>query len=399
MKNIPIHPKSILALTLGCAVMAPSFAQVEKIDKDASRLILTTSALYNDNFNPTVKGEQGAYGVSIAPRGTLVAGGEGYDLKFAYHGRLQQMEFSDSDLPFDDSQDFNSFGGSVLSRFYLTEALHLDGKVEHLTDTQYFAKGISSSNKNVYRPDELKLNAASLSLVYGKDTDERFAAFTLGVRDFDYDPVNSYSELFNLTQTSAVLDLGFAQSSATRIIARLEASDESYDSSERQDSDVYRVMVGVDWQPTGKSRLRALVGMYSRDFEAGDSNNGLSWELSYIYSPSKPWIIELTSAQYSDISEDEDTSDTRKQEFKGKVSYKYSDTWKYSLYAKHLKTTFYFTKKEKDKDENSVGGEAELKLKKHSKLKFKAGYKDVSSSDNSTEYSQNEVGLAWEHEF
>ena len=399
MKLMKIKFNPVVTILASGLLAGTAHGQVEKIDKGVSPLVVKTSAIYNDNFNPTVKGEQGAYGIVIEPTGALVTTGEGYGLKVAYQGRLQQMKFTDDDLKFDDSQDFNRYGASVLGRLYLSESMHLDAKVEHVQDTQLFGKGISSSNKNVYEPDELALTSGTLSLVYGGDTDERFVAFTLGTRDFDYDPINSYSELFNLTQTSARLEMAFAQSSATRIVAKLEATDEDYDSQVREDSKMYRGLVGVDWRPTGKSRLRALVGVYSREFDQGESNNGASWEFQYSHSPSKLWLIDLTSAQFSDVSEDEDTSDTRKQEFKGKVSYKYSDKWKYAVYAKHLTTTFYFTDKEKDKDESSAGFEADLKLADHSKLSFKVGYKDVSSSDNSTEYSQNEVGIAWEHEF
>lgn len=391
--------KTLISLLISSTWLGSAWGQVEQINKAASALTVKTGALYTDNLNPTITPEQAAFGIVIEPKGTLVTAGEGYELAIGYNARLQQYTLSDDDLPIDDSQNFNRFGASLLSRFYLSEAMHFDAKIEHVTDNQKFGTGISSSSKNVLEPDKLKLNSGFASLVYGLDTSSRYLAFTLGVEDYQYDPINPGSELFDITVKSAKLEVAFAQSAVTRLIARLEAHDEDYDSSLRDDGEVFQGLVGIDWRPTGKSRLQALVGMYKRDFSNGESNDGASWLIEYGYSPNELWLLDFASSQFSDVSENENTNDTLNRENSLKLSYRYSEQWYYAAYFEWFKTTFYFSDSQIEQKENKAWIEAVLNLTAFNRINFRVGYLDVSSSDDFIDYSQNEVGITWEYEF
>lgn len=369
--------------------------QVRVIDKNASPLEVTTSAIYNDNLNPTLDTEYSATGVRVAPRGSLVAVSEGAWFVADYHANLEYYRLSDDPVLIEDDQDFNGYGASLMSRLFLSKAWHLDAQAGYARRTEYFGEGISQLRLDVLEADERDRAEGALTLVYGNDTSERFVAVKVSTQQDSYADNNEYSERFDVSRNALEVNLAFRQSSVTRWLVRLEGIDEDFDDPTREDSKVYRALLGADWRPTGKSRLEVLVGMFERDFDTQGSSSGLSWSIDYTNRPSDHWSVELSSARFTDTSANEFTSDSIKQTAGVDIRYLFSEQWWSGVMVNYENTEFEETTGTRDLDRTYAFFQLGAKLKEHSELRLNVGSRDVSMSDDLVDYTQNEVRLSW----
>jgi hypothetical protein len=388
----------LLSLALWVCVFAVH-GQVEKIDKNASPLEVTSALIYTDNLNPTLENEVSAYGIVVSPKGKLVYTGDGLWFMADYEAQLQRFRSSEELENVEQDQSFNSARGRLLSRFFVSDYWLIDAEIQHSKETQRFGTGITSLREDVRIADELTRNNAGLGLVYGSDTSSRFMSLKYAYVDYDYEAKNAYSELFNLTQQSLKFDLSFRRSSLTKILLRLEARDDDFENEARTDSKFYEVLAGIDWKPSGKTQLEAYIGSYRREFASSATSSGLSWLLELKYQPADSWLFELSSTQTSDVSKSETTSDTLDQDNTARISYLYSEQWKVGAYIALASTEFVEEQASSNLDELKAGLTWTLSMKKHNQISVKLGTVDVSGNGNVLEYSQNEARLDWRYEF
>lgn len=390
-----IQNKKWLACLITSFMSAGAVADVTVINPDASPLEVSLSSIYSDDLNPTDGIDNKAYGISFAPKGKLVAKGDGTWFMADYEANLEKYWLSEESPLFSDDQDFNDFRLKLLGRMFIAEAWHLDLEAQHRTDTQYYGKGISQLRNNVFNTDRLSENSAALSLVYGNDTSQRFVGIKLFGTEQRYNDNNAYAELFEMQSQGVELDVAFRQSAATSLLFRLEGKQEDFDSVLRDDSTVYRALVGANWQPTGVSRLKVLVGMFYRDIEDKESSSGLSWTLDYMNKPTESWSIGLTSSRSSEVSNNELTSDSLKQDLGLTIDYAYSEQWSFGTYFQFAQTEFEEPLGVRELDESKGGISLSLSLKEHSEVSFSLGTDDVSTSDGLIDYRQSEARLSW----
>jgi hypothetical protein len=382
---------------MGAVFMATG--QVENIDKNASPLEITSGIIYTDNLNPTLENEVGAYGIIVSPRGKLVFAGDGLWFMADYEAQLQRFKLSEELDNLDRDQSFNSVRARLLSRFFVSDAWYIDADVQHSSETQRFGTGITSLRKNVTLADKLTSNNAGLKLVYGKDTSSRYISLKYNYQDNDYEAINAYSELFDMTQQSLKFDLAFGQSSLTRILFRFELSDDDFESELREDSQLYEALAGVNWKPSGKTQLEAYIGVYRREFASSATSTGLSWLLEFSHKPTDNWLFELSSARSSDVSKTETTSDTLDQDNIAHLSYLYSEQWKIGAYIAFVTSEFIEADQSSQLDELKAGLAWTLSVQKYNQISLRLGSLDVSGSGDVLEYSQNEARIDWRYEF
>lgn len=391
-----IRNKKWLACLIAASLTAKATAEITVINPDASPLEVSISAKYNDDLNPTDNLDNKAYGVAFSPKGQLIVKGEGTWFLADYEANLETYRLSDESEQFSDDQDFHDARVKLLSRVFITDAWHLDAQVQHRTDTQSYGKGISQLRNNVFETDRLSENSVALSLVYGNDTSQRFVAVKLYGVDQRYNDNNAYSELFEMQSQGVELDIAFRQSAVSSLLFRLEGKQEDFDSELRSDSNLYRALIGADWQPTGVSKLKILLGMFWRDFDGQESNSGLSWTLDYVNKPTKSWSIGLRSSRSSQASNNELTSDSVRQDVGVNIDYDYSEQWGFGTYFQYAQTEYEEPLGVRELDENKGGVSISLNLKEHSTISFSVGTDSVSSSDGAIDYRQNEAVLSWQ---
>jgi hypothetical protein len=376
-----------------------SSAQVQNINKDVSPLNISLSALYVDDINPTIEKELGAFGAVIAPKGQLVATYEGAKVLLDYSANLERFKLTDNTLLLDEMQQFDSFNITLFSRFYISQAWHVDAQIQHVDQTQRFGEGISQLRTNVLIADQLKQNRGAASIVYGNDTTSRYISITAFSSKSSYEPNNNYSSSFDIAEQGLEFDVAFKQSNASSLLFRLAATDEDFVSDNRQDSVVYQALLGMAWQPSGKTKFETLIGMYSRDFDSQDSSSGLSWIFDFSTEPTENWLVKVQSARNTGISKSELTSSSVEQNVALDVTYKATEQWHFGVSLSAGNTEFEEVDAVSKLNEVRAGLNIALILKEHSKVLFKLCVNDQSFDDFSIDYQQSEARLTWEVNF
>jgi len=376
-----------------------AFSAVQVVNKDASPLELSISSVLVDDINPTIEGELGAWGAVIAPKGQLVATYEGAQFLLDYSANLARYRLTEDTVLLDETQEFDSFKVKLFSRFFISQAWHVDAQIQHLDQTQRFGEGISQLRSNVLFADQLKQNRGAASLVYGNNTASRYISLSAFSSKTSYEPNNDYSSSFDIAEQGVEFDVAYQQSNASSLLFRLTATDEDFVSENRQDSRVYQALLGMDWQPSGKTKLEALIGMYSREFDSQDSSSGLSWTFDFSTEPTNYWLVKVQSARFTGISKSEATSSSVEQNVALDVTYKASERWHFGVNLSAGNTEFEEVDTVSELNEVRAGVNVTLILKEHSQVLFYVGVNEQSYIDSSIDYQQSEARLTWKVNF
>jgi hypothetical protein len=379
--------------------LKPAFSAVRVVNKDASPLGLSISTILVDDINPTIEKAFGAFGTVIVPKGQLVTTYEGAQFLLDYSANLERFKLTDDTLLLDEKQQFNSFNITLFSRFFISQAWHVDAQIQHVNQTQRFGEGISQLRNNVLIADQLKQNRGTASIVYGNDTTSRYISISAFSSKSSYEPNNDYSSFFDIAEQGLEFDVAFKQSSASSLLFRLAATDEDFISDNRQDSRVYQALLGMAWQPSGKTKLEALIGMYSRDSDSQNSSSGLSWIFDFSTEPTENWSVKVQSARNTGISKSELTSSSVQQNVALDVTYKATEQWHFGVSLNAGNTEFEEVDGVSKLNEVRAGVNIALILKEHSKVLFKLDVDDQSFDDDSIDYQQSEARLTWEVNF
>jgi len=395
--NIRVTILFFFVILLLC--LKPAFSAVRVVNKDASPLGLSISTILVDDINPTIEKALGAFGTVIVPKGQLVATYEGAQFLLDYSANLERFKLTDDTLLLDEKQQFNSFNITLFSRFFISQAWHVDAQIQHVNQTQRFGQGISQLRNNVLIADQLKQNRGTASIVYGNDTTSRYISISAFSSKSSYEPNNDYSSFFDIAEQGLEFDVAFKQSSASSLLFRLAATDEDFISDNRQDSRVYQALLGMAWQPSGKTKLEALIGMYSRDSDSQNSSSGLSWIFDFSTEPTENWSVKVQSARNTGISKSELTSSSVQQNLALDVTYKATEQWHFGVSLNAGNTEFEEVDGVSKLNEVRAGVNIALILKEHSKVLFKLDVDDQSFDDDSIDYQQSEARLTWEVNF
>jgi hypothetical protein len=394
------NDKSVVVfVVLGFVINGMAFGQVKPIDKNASALVTEVNVTSTDNLNPTVNEKSNAHGVGLKASGQLVATGEGNWLMLSYEGKFERFNLSDSPVLLSTEYDFSSYKGTLLGRLFITKAWYVDTELMHTKEDEKFGFGLSNLRNKVLLADERTQNDASFNLLYGNDTSNRSISFKLSSSDIKYADVNAYSTLFNYKQQALDVNIAFRQSSLTRWLFSFEANDDNYDSDLRDDSRLYRLLLGVDWHLSGKSKFQALLGAYRRERADDETSSGLSWSIDYLYQARQDLLFTLSSSRLSAVGQSELTSDSENSSLAADLSYFYSDQWQVGANLALDRSEYDDVLVSQVLDEQIGRIRLTLLLKEHSKVWFDATTRRVSSSDDSVDYRQNEVRLSWRYTF
>ena len=385
--NIRVTILFFFVILLLC--LKPAFSAVRVVNKDASPLGLSISTILVDDINPTIEKALGAFGTVIVPKGQLVATYEGAQFLLDYSANLERFKLTDDTLLLDEKQQFYSFNITLFSRFFISQAWHVDAQIQHVDQTQRFGEGISQLRNNVLIADQLKQNRGTASIVYGNDTTSRYISISAFSSKSSYEPNNDYSSFFDIAEQGLEFDVAFKQSSASSLLFRLAATEEDFISDNRQDSRVYQALLGMAWQPSGKTKLEALIGMYSRDSDSQNSSSGLSWIFDFSTEPTENWSVKVQSARNTGISKSELTSSSVQQNLALDVTYKATEQWHFGVSLNAGNTEFEEVDGVSKLNEVRAGVNIALILKEHSKVLFKLDVDDQSFDDDSIDYQQS----------
>jgi len=363
------------------------------IDKEASPLKINFLGYTTDNFNPTLDNTYHASLIKLSAHGKLVTINNALSLQANYAANYQGAKLDSNTLT--KSNDFYSTEFGLLARLYLQKELFLDALVSYEKTDELPGTGISKLRKNILFSDEKTQVNALLGITYGSDIASRSMSLTYSQIDSEYADINSYSSLFSFTQKTLTSNIKFKLSSATHFILFIEHQQDDYDALSRDDSTMQRIMVGMDWQASGSSTIKALIGKYQRNPNIADKTSGLTWQLSYQYSPRDDFKIQLSSTQSSIAGESELSTNSVQQQWLVQADYLYNSQWHYGLNAVTGQTNYKESQGKRTFDEALIKLFTSYQFRKYSRVEFYLGDRSVKESNNIIDYQQNEVGLSW----
>ncbi|MDM7861413.1 hypothetical protein QTP81_12475 [Alteromonas sp. ASW11-36] len=383
--------------SLVCSGLA--FAQTENIDKDVSPLKLSAAIAHNDSINPLIAGDTDATGFIINAEGALVTVQESTWWQFDYGAEYEQFRLQEDQFAFDDNQDFYSYNLRVMSRTFVHEAFTLDVQAGHEQEKQRYGEGITRFRDEVLSVDTLTRNHASALFVYGREPSRNAFSVRLSWQDDEYDDVNDYARLFDISQVGVEAQARYALSGATRFLVRVLMREDDYVAPDRIDSELTRGLIGIDWIISGKSSAQVLIGGFKRDAEDGSDNSGFSWDFRYQYKPSDLSLLTLSSRRVSNVSEVEFASDSVDVIHGVDWQYVYNELWFWGIRLNWLDKTLESASLERDIKQFDFNASLGFNLTSYQSIHFDFMRRDVSSNDNFLDYTQNEVGLRWQYEY
>lgn len=375
-----------------------NYAQIKNIDENIPALTVSLSGSYIDNFNPTLAESISSAGAQVSAFGSLVTKGEGFYVGLDY-AASEQFNFTQrSDENFDGDQNFTQATANIYSRIFVTHDLAFDASISHTHADQPFGQGLSRFRNNVLTTDTLNSTQLGGTLIFGKETATRYITLGVRTREDRFENNNAYSTLFNLSQQVAELNILFRRS-ATGLALKFDVTNDDFEQASRIDSTMYRALVGLDWQATGKSKLRALIGQFWRDVERGNNDSGLSWQVDYEHSPREDITLTMSSARISQESELEFATNSIIETYVGGLTYQYSTQWSYAVNVNFRTTDFVAVEDIAGLDEFIANTFVEAQIKDHSRLRLQYAFQNVKNEDSSIDYRQNEVRLTWFYAF
>jgi len=367
------------------------------IDKDASPFESNLTGYTTDNFNPTLDTSHRASLLGLSAQGKLVTIKNALTLQVNYSADYQKAKLDSDSLT--NNKSFLSTDLGVLARLYLQKEWYVDTAINYSKKDQLLGTGISKLRKNIISADQQTQTNALVGITYGGETSSRSISLTYSQTDTNYANINNYSSLFSFTQQALIANIKFKLSSATDFILLIEHQQDDYDAITRDDSTMQRIMAGMNWQPSGSSKITALIGKYQRTPDVADKTSGLTWQFSYQYSPRDDFKVQLSSTQSSIAGESEISTDSVKQQWQLQTDYFYNSLWHYGFNGVSSQTDYKEALGKRTFDEKFVKLFTRYQFRKYNNVQFYIGYRSAKESTNIIDYQQNEVGLSWHYKF
>ncbi len=389
----------LLSAFVSVLLSANASAQQENIDKSASPLEITTGVVFSDSVNPLISDDTDAFGAALQAEGKLVTTQESSWFQLDYGASYERFSLQDDQLAFDDTQDFYGYNVRIMSRTFVSKSVTANLELEHKTEQQKYGEGITRFQDNVLSVDTLRRNRAAASIVYGREPNRNAVVLDLFWQDDQYDDDNDYAPLFDLNQVGASVEGRYLLGGRVGLVARFSMSEDDYASETRVDSTLYRALVGIEWQLTGSSNVRALVGGFERDADDNNDRDGFSYDLTYQYSPSEFSQFSINSKRTSAVSEVEFSSSSVDLIHSVDWQYELNERWFWGVNLNYLDKDIETIDVTRTIDQLDLFFRLGFNLNSYQLIRLDVMRRDVSSSDNSIDYQQNEVGLRWQYVF
>ena len=372
------------------------FANADKINKNASPMKVGLTTLYTDNFNPTLIDKENTSLIKLFANGELVSINDELWLQAKYSGQYIKTDNKDSAS---ETNSFTQGDVSLLGRLYLQPNFYINTSLEYKHENELFGSGLSKLRHHVVNADKYNQTNFLIAGTYGAASEDRTISLSYQQSDKKYSAINFYSQLFSLLQKKLSLKTKFKLSANTQFVALIELQKDNYDSLLREDSDKQQIMLGMDWQTSGISTFSFLLGKYQRTPENTDKSTGLVWKLSYQYAPRDDFQVDLLSSQTSIAGQSEVASNSELQAWQARLNYLYSKQWTYYARASFEKTLFQEPLKDHTLKNKFIELGVSYNIHNYHKIQLIVTNRDVTDSNGSIDYRQNEVGVHWLYDF
>ncbi|MEP1447050.1 MAG: hypothetical protein ABJK37_13150 [Paraglaciecola sp.] len=388
------------------SLISPVVAAVDEttINPDADKLVINSSIGYLDNYHPHLNDGISANAFSLGLAGKLVSMHESAWLQATYSAAHTQFKPDETEMELEDK--FNQYNIQLLSRFFVSNKWYLDLQGGHQKADYLLGSDIAKFRPATTIGDSVSRNELAASVVYGgrnNNSDsratKRFLKFAISHLDQDYEDNNPYSNLFDLTRDTAELGLNFKVSEITQFETSFQFEKVDFVDDSQLDSDVYRLLLGFQWQGTGQTHLKLLVGGYKRVYQSMSDRQGFLAELDTEYAPLDYLTISLKGSQTSTTGDIQGSLDTVTKGVKLAINYYYRDHIRFTVNGHVNHTEFEQVTEQRSSDDSAVGIVAELLFNDHSSISLGMAKESLEYDLLGLDYVQNKVELSCRYAF
>jgi hypothetical protein len=387
-----IHGFMLLFTTVVAAV------DENTINPNAEKFVLNSSVQYLDNYHPRLNDGISATALSAGINGKLLSMHQGVWLQASYSGAYTQFKLDENEVALEDQ--FSHYNIELLSRLFMGNKWYVDLQGTHRNVDYLLGTGIAKFRPATIAGDSVSSNEIAASVVYGSGINnsdgresKRFIKLALSHLNQDYADKNTYSNLFDLTRDTAEIGLNFKISDITQFETSFEFEKVDFVDDSQLDNDVYRLLLGFEWQGTGQTHLRLLVGGYKRVYQLMPDNQGFLAELDAEYTPRNNLSITLKGSQTTTTGVIENSLDTVTKSASFAINYGYKEHIKFIVKAHINNTQFEQTGEERTSVDSAVGLSSEVLVTDHSTVSLTLQRESLEYDLLGLDYSQNKVEL------
>ena len=368
------------------------------INPDTEKFVFNSSIQYLDNYHPRQSDGISATALSAGVDGRLVSMHESVWFQAAYSGTYSQFKIDDTELALDDK--FGQYDVSLLGRFFMGQKWYVDLQGAHREVDYLLGTGIAKFRPATLIADSESSDKVEASLVYGNginrsdsSASRKFVRLGFSHLKQDYADKNAYSYLFDLTRDKAELGLSLKLSDITQFEASVELENVDFVDDSQLDNDVYRLLLGFEWQGTGQTRLKFLVGGYKRIYQSAPDNQGFLAELNAEYTPLSNLSITLKGSQTTTTGIVEDALDTIMKSAKLAIHYGYKEHVEFIAMATFSNTQYEQIGDVQTSSESAVGIVSNVSVYDYSTVSLVLQRESLENNFLSLDYVQNKVEL------
>ncbi|MBL4630175.1 MAG: hypothetical protein JKY14_03120 [Paraglaciecola sp.] len=374
------------------------------LNPDAEKFVLNTSVQYLDNYHPSLSDGIIATAFSAGVDGQLLSMHESVWLQAAYSGAYTQFKLDETELDLDDK--FSQYEISLLGRFFMGNRWYVDLQGSHTEIDYLLGKGIAKFRPATLTGDSESANKVAASLVYGNGINssdsresKKFIWFGFSRLKQDYADKNDYSNLFDLTRDEAELGLSIKLSDITQFETSLQFENVDFVDDSQLDNTVYRLLLGFEWQGTGQTRFKLLVGGYRRVYQLLADNQGLLAELDAVYAPQSNLSISLKGSQATATALVENALDTIIRSVGFSINYAYKEHVEFVFRANVSHTQYEQIGADQTSAERAIGLTSNVSIYDYSTVSLVLQRESLDNDFLSMDYVQNKVELKCRYAF
>jgi hypothetical protein len=389
----------MLLFSSACAAVAEN-----TINPDAEKFVFNSAIQYLDNYHPRQSDGISATALSAGVDGKLVSMHQGVWLQAAYSGTYTQFKLDETELALDDK--FGQYDISLLGRFFMGNKWYVDLQGIHRNIDYLLGSGISKLRPPSLIGDSESTNKVAASLVYGNGMNSsdsgasrKFVRLGFSHLKQDYADKNAYSYLFDLTRDKAELGLSLKLSDITQFETSVEFENVDFVDDSQLDNDVYRLLLGFEWQGTGQTRLKFLVGGYKRMYQSASDNQGFLAELDAEYTPLSNLSITLKGSQTTTTGIVENALDTIIKSARLALNYGYKEHVEFIASAEVSNTQYEQVGEDKTSTESTISMASQVSIYEYSTVSLVLQRESLENDFLSLDYVQNKVELNCRYAF
>ena len=371
------------------------------IDPDAKKLTVDAGMRYVDNYHPQLQEGISAYGISTTLSGKLVTLGDALWGQVSYSWQHNQFKPDATVLSLDDK--FNNYQVDFVGRLFVSHSWYFDVNVSHDHVDEFLDEGIARFQSATNLANSYALNQASGVAVYGRETSQnsiaRLVKFGIYYSSKSFEDSNVYSTQFDVARSRVSAELYYGVSELTSIETVVEFEQFDYVDETNVDNDLYRVLVGLEWKSSGKTKLEVLLGGYQRVYVSGPKQQGFLAEIEGEYVPSEDFAVRLGIFQRSVADVTAVATNTISKSASLDLDYQLREHIGWNINLLVSQTEYELVDDMRQTDETSFGSSLQISMFDYSAINLKLSRESLTDDSIYLNYTQNKVELNWHHEF